>query len=164
MNRSCFFIGHREAGDAVRPLLEEAVECHIAHYGVTQFIVGEHGSFDRMAANAVIKAKQQHPEISLMLLLPYHPAEHKIELPQGFDGSYYPFESNIPPRRFAIIKANEMMIHTCDFLIAYAWHPASNARTLVEKAMRLQTKGGIHVENLGQNWIGNHTVGIAGNL
>lgn len=154
MNQSCFFIGHRETGEDVRPLLEEAVECHIVEYGIKQFIVGGYGGFDRMAASAVIKAKQQHPEITLLLLLPYHPAEHKIDLPQGFDGSYYPFENNAPPRKFAIVKANEMMIHACDYLIAYAWHPASNARDLVETAIRLQAKGGIHVENLGQNRIG----------
>lgn len=155
MNQSCFFIGHREAGEDVRPLLDEAVERHIAQYGVTQFIVGEHGSFDRMAAGTVLNAKQRHPGITLLLLLAYHPAEHKINLPQGFDGTYYPFETNAPPHKFAIVKANEMMIRTCDYLIAYAWHPASNARTLVEKAMRLQAKGGIHVENLGQDRIGN---------
>lgn len=155
MNQSCYFIGHREAGEAVRLLLEEAVERHITEYGVTQFIVGEHGGFDRMAASTVIKAKKQHPEITLLLLLAYHPAEHKINLPQGFDSTYYPFETNAPPHKFGIVKANEMMIRTCDYLIAYAWHPASNARTLVEKAMRLQTKGGIHVENLGQDRIGN---------
>lgn len=43
-----------------------------------------------MAAKAVINAKITHPEISLFLLLPYHPAERPIDLPLGFDGSFYP--------------------------------------------------------------------------
>lgn len=48
-------------------------------------------------------------------------------------------------------KANDIMIHSCDYLIAYAWHPASNARDLVEKAQRLEKQGGIKVENLAED-------------
>lgn len=58
---SCFFIGHREASEDILPALTEAVECHIVDYGVTEFIVGYYGGFDRMAAKAVISAKALHP-------------------------------------------------------------------------------------------------------
>ena len=40
MGTSCYFIGHREAGKDVFPLLVEAVEKHITEYGVTDFYVG----------------------------------------------------------------------------------------------------------------------------
>jgi hypothetical protein len=40
------------------------------------------------------------------------------------------------PRRFAIPHANRYMVDHSDYLIAYAWHPASNARNLVDYAMR----------------------------
>lgn len=81
--KSCFFIGHRETSAEILPALAEAVEQHIAEYGVTEFIVGNYGGFDRMAARAVIAAKARHPDITLSLLLPYHPAERPIEAPPG---------------------------------------------------------------------------------
>ena len=59
--KSCFFIGHREASEEVFPVLAEAVERHITQYGVTEFFVGCYGGFDRLAARAVIAAKQRHP-------------------------------------------------------------------------------------------------------
>ena len=55
--KSCFFIGHREASEEIFSALTEAVEHHIVHCGVTEFIVGNYGGFDRMAARAVISAK-----------------------------------------------------------------------------------------------------------
>ena len=85
--RSCFFIGHREASEEIFSALTEAVERHIVDYGVTEFIVGNYGGFDRMAARAVISAKVLHPETTLLLLIPYHPAERPIETPPGFDGT-----------------------------------------------------------------------------
>ena len=63
--KSCFFIGHREASSEVLPVLTEAVEQHIVEYGVTEFIVGNYGGFDHMAAKAVIAAKERHPGITL---------------------------------------------------------------------------------------------------
>lgn len=57
-------------------------------FGVTEFIVGQYGGFDKLAARAVIDAKKTHLEVTLTLLLPYHPAERPIEVPQGFDGTY----------------------------------------------------------------------------
>lgn len=148
---SCYFIGHRECPDGILPTLEETIERHIAQYGVEQFIVGSYGGFDALAAKALLNAKQRHPEIQLLQLTPYHPGERKIELRKGFDGMYYPFEIDNAPRRAAIVKANQQMIKTCDYLIAYAWHSASNARELLEKALMLEVKGGIHVENLAEN-------------
>lgn len=142
--KSCFFIGHREASEEVFPALEEAVERHIAEYGVSEFFVGNYGAFDRMAAKAVIGAKKRHPGITLSLLIPYHPAERPVALPPGFDNTFYPPGMEKVPRRVAIPRANRYMIDHVDCLIAYAWHPASNARELTQYA----AKKGIHTTNL----------------
>ena len=144
--KSCFFIGHREASEEIFSALTEAVEHHIVHCGVTEFIVGNYGGFDRMAARAVISAKALYPGITLLLLLSYHPAEHPIETPPGFDGTFYPPGMESVPRRYAIARANRYMIDHVDYLIAYAWHPASNARDLVEYALRKS----VVVTNLGR--------------
>ena len=143
--KSCFFIGHREASTELLPTLLEAVEQHIVEYGVTEFIVGNYGGFDHMAAKAVIATKKQHPGIALSMLIPYHPAERSLEPPQGFDNTFYPPGMEKVPRRLAIVRANRYMVDHVDYLIAYAWHPASNARDLVEYAKKREQRNLISV-------------------
>ena len=147
-NKSCFFIGHREVSPEILPALESAIEQHISEYGVTEFIVGGYGGFDRLAASAVIRAKRQHPQITLVLLLPYHPAERPIEKPKDFDSTYYPPDMEKVPRRLAIVRANRYVVDHVDYLIAYAWHSASNARELAEYAQKRERKGLITVTML----------------
>ena len=132
--KACFFTGHRNASDAILPALQNAIEKHITQYGVTEFFVGHYGDFDRLAAKAVIAAKMQHPQITLSLLLPYHPAERPIETPPGFDNTFYPPGMEQVPRPFAIVRANRYMLEHVDFLIAYVWHTASNAQKYMEYA------------------------------
>ena len=146
----CFFIGHREADDELLPALAAAVERHITEYGVTSFIVGRYGNFDKLAARAVIDAKKRHPEVTLTLLLPYHPFDRPTPTPKGFDGTFYPPGMETVPKRVAIVRANRYMMENSSHLIAYAWHPAGNARELVEYAMAREKKGAIHVENLAE--------------
>ena len=142
--KSCFFIGHREAGPEILPALEAAIEKHISEYGVTEFIVGHYGGFDRLAARVLVSAKKRHPEIRLLMLIPYHPAEHPLETPPGFDGTFYPPGMESIPHRFAIVQANRYMINHADYLISYVWHPASNAKNLLDYAF----KQSIRITNL----------------
>ena len=143
--KSCFFIGHREASLEVLPALAEAIEQHIVEYGVTEFIVGNYGGFDHMAAKAVIAAKDRHRGITLSMLIPYHPAERPVEPPQGFDNTFYPPGMEKVPRRFAIVRANRYTFDHVDYLIVDAWHPASNARDLVEYAKKREQRNLISV-------------------
>lgn len=148
MGTSCYFIGHREAGKDVFPLLVEAVEKHITEYGVTDFYVGHYGGFDRLAAQAVEEAKERHPVIRLTLVLPYHPAIRPISPPKGFDGTFYPWEDEKIPKRLAIIKTNQRMVDTCDYLITYAYHFLGGTGQIVEYAKKREKRGVIHIENL----------------
>ena len=81
---TCFFIGHRDTGESVRPALVQAVEQHITECGVTDFVVGHYGGFDSLAAGAVRDAKERHQAVTLTLLLPYHPYNQPIPIPEGF--------------------------------------------------------------------------------
>ena len=146
--KSCFFIGHREASTEIFPILTEAVERHIAQFGVREFIVGNYGGFDRMAAKAIIASKAQYPEITLSLMIPYHPSERPLECPAGFDNTFYPPDMERVPRRLAIIRANRYMVDHVDYLIAYAWHPASNARNLLEYAQKRERQHLISITTL----------------
>lgn len=148
VGKSCFFIGHREASEEIYPALYAAVEQHIVEYGVKEFIVGHYGGFDRLAALAVKEAKRLYPEVKLTLLLPYHPAERPIPTPDGFDSTFYPPGMESVPRKIAIARVNRYVVDHVDYLIAYAWHPASNARELVEYAKRREKRDLISITSI----------------
>lgn len=132
----CFFIGHRDAEWSIMPQLESVIRKHIIDYGVAEFVVGQYGTFDRMAAKAVISAKKELPKIKLTALLPYLPTENAVKIPEGYDRTFYPPDLETVPKRLAIVRANQYMIRHSDCLIAYAWQPGSNSRRLTEQARR----------------------------
>lgn len=147
--KSCFFIGHRDTEEAIYPKLRALVERHVLECGVTEFIVGHYGNFDRLAAKAVMEVRKQYPQIALLLLIPYHPAERPMKTLEGYNGTFYPPDQERVPRKLAIVRANRYMIDHVDYLIAYAWHPGSNARALLEYAQKREEKKLILIDNLG---------------
>ena len=121
------------------------------------WLLATHGSYAQkeetllIAKDSVKTAKQNHPEVELTLLLPYHPADRPIPVPDGFDSTYYPPGMESVPRKVAIVRANRYVVDHTDFLIAYAWHPASNAKDLLEYARKREGKGLIQVTALPHN-------------
>ena len=142
--KTCFFIGHREAPESIYERLFQAVEHHITEYGVTDFVVGGYGIFDRLAARAVIEAKQHHSDVTLTLLMPYYRTDAE-PLPDGFDGSLFPDGLETVPKRAAILRANQYMIHHCDYLIVYDAGHIGNTRKLVADARKIEC---LHIENV----------------
>ena len=148
--KSCYFIGHREADDKLLPKLLTVVERLIVEEQARYFYVGGYGGFDRIAGIAVKEVKKRYPDITLHLVLPYHPAERNIEPPPGHDGTYYPEGLEGVPRQYAIVRANKILVDSCDWLIAYVRHGASNSKKILDYAKRRQEKGLIRVENLAE--------------
>lgn len=142
--KTCFFIGHRDAPENIYERLLTAVERHISEYGVTDFVVGKYGNFDRPAARAVMEAKQHHHNVSLTLLMPYYHADAE-PLPDGFDGSLFPDGLETVPKRAVILRANLCMIHHCDYLIVYDAGRIGNTRKLVSDARKIE---GLHIVNI----------------
>ncbi len=150
MSKTCCFIGHsRIYAGVTQEQLAAAVERHISEYGVTDFLVGNYGDFDRMSARAVKAAKARHPEVRLYLMLPYRP-ELGRPLPdrEGFDNFVYPREMEDVPHKFAIPRLNRLMVQDSDFAIAYVRFTWGGAYTTLEYARRREKKGLIHIENL----------------
>ena len=141
----CFLIGHHDATESIYPALQREIERHITELGVTEFIVGHYGNFDRMAARALVEAKQVHPEISLWLLLPYHPAEQKVEIPEGFDGSFYPDGMEKVPRRVAIVRANRVVLSSVNYLIVHMVHRSGNVSNLVDYAKSQKSNNNLNI-------------------
>ena len=71
-----------------------------------------------------------------------------MELPPGFDNTFYPHGMEKVPRRLAIVRANRYMIDHADYLIAYVWHPGSNARNFLEYAQKRELHNLIKVTAL----------------
>lgn len=141
MQKSCFLFGHADTPQSVLPILEQAIEDEVVK-GISVFYVGYHGNFDRMAASALRTVKHRHAEILIILVLAYHPAERAVEIPLGFDGTYYPPLEGIP-RRYAIIRANQHMVKTADSVICYVAHHG-NSQTLLDLARRRS----LHIINM----------------
>ena len=146
--KSCFLFGHSDTPQEIQSAIEAAVERQYRNHDIRQYYVGAYGSFDRMAASALKAVKKRYQDISLYLLLPYHPAERPMETPEGFDSTFYPPLEKVP-RRYAIVRANRYMIETCDSIICYVNHLV-NTRTLLEYARRRAKKGELSVENLAE--------------
>ena len=90
IEKSCFFIGHRESGDEIYLALLECVARAADEYGIESFFVGHHGNFDALAARAVCESKRTRPQIRLWLVLSAYCPESRFLLPEGFDGSFFP--------------------------------------------------------------------------
>jgi hypothetical protein len=54
------------------------------------------------------------------------------------------------PQRLAIVKTNQRMVDTCDYLIAYARHLLGGSGQIVEYACKQESKGLIRVTNLAE--------------
>lgn len=145
MEKSCFMFGHSTCPDVMLPILEASVKQHYSS-GARYFYVGHRGSFDGLATTAVKRLKEEHPEVRLLLVLSYHPAERAVDLWPGFDDSFYPPLEGVP-RQYAIVRSNQYMIDTADSIICYAKHPG-NARNFLEYARRRQKKDNIVIDNI----------------
>lgn len=144
--KSCFLFGHKDTPFEIQTRIEEAVERHYQQFSIRQFYVGGYGTFDAIAASAVKAVKKRHSDMELYLLIPYHPAQRPIAVPEGFDNTFYPPLESVP-HRYAIIRANRYMIETSDTVICYVSH-FGNARNLLEYARQQETGDIYCVENL----------------
>ena len=147
-NKVCFLFGHAITPHEALFGIEAAAERHYHEYGIRTFVVGNRGDFDSYAATAIKRLKQRYKDISLLLLLAYHPAERPVYLTDGFDNSYYPPIENVP-RQYAIVEANHHMADTADTIICYVKH-IGNTKRLLEYAERRKKENTI-VENVAQN-------------
>ena len=139
----CCFAGHRDAEETIRPILDESIKWHILTKGVTEFLVGTYGNFDRMASASVLERKKEYPYLRLTLLVAYPPARKRSFL-SGYDQVIYPEGLELVPPRFAIPALNRYMLEKSDYLIAFG------AAQTLKNARRLERQGNLVVTNLGE--------------
>ena len=125
------FCGHREVQEPekVRKWLYETVSGLILE-GADVFYLGGYGGFDRMALSAVNKAKEAHPGLRAILVLPYLNSSMDLD---AYDGSIYPPLEKVP-RRYAISRRNRWMVDQADVVVAYVIHEWGGAATTLRYA------------------------------
>ena len=57
MGKTCFFIGHRVSSDTFKAPLAKSIEQFITEYGVTDFVMGGYGGFERLGRRALFGCK-----------------------------------------------------------------------------------------------------------
>lgn len=121
----CTFAGHREAHAAgVTERINEALETILQTDAEFCFYTGGMGEFDRLCAAAVRRAKREHPncKIELVLVLPYLTESlnaNKKYYESEFDGILVPMELMGVHYKGAIQKRNRWMVDQSDYLLAY---------------------------------------------
>jgi len=143
------FIGHNECYGVSRSDVEKAIVSLIGK-GVTDFLSGGQGGFDRMCAGCVKKLKQEYPQIRNILVIPYltfsiFDKEYfdEIVYPDGFEK--YHFKAAIPAR-------NKYMVNNAAYAVCYVTHGWGGAAKTYEYAKRRQLEIiDISQNNGGQN-------------
>ena len=129
----CTFFGHRDAPDAVRPLLREVLTDLIERQHVTSFYVGNQGRFDAMVRSLLASIAQTH-QIEFDVVLAYYPNKPD-PLFEAFD-TLLPEGIETVPRRFAIDYRNKWMLEQSDFVVTYVTHSFGGAAKFKELAKK----------------------------
>lgn len=131
--------GHRDASNEVLTNLKDSIEFPFNKCGVTEFYVGNNGSFDSMALTALRDAKERYPNNYYGLLLGYRSSGRgsflkKIPSIQGDRGR---------TKAFFILWRKDRMIELSNYVICHASHmpaePQSLLKTQRKKEKRLST-------------------------
>lgn len=127
------FCGHKEVYDAeaVEKWLQQVCS-DLINQGADEFLCGGYGRFDYMCVSVLRKLKQQHPNIRLVLVLPYL---NSTILTDRYDETVYPPLESVP-KRFAISKRNEWMVLESDVIVAYVIRDFGGAAKTLQYAKR----------------------------
>lgn len=119
----CCFSGHNEIYDnEVKIKIKNIADRLITEHNVSEFWVGNYGSFDNCAGQAIRELKKIYSHIELDIVIPYLTksiTDYRSLYYENFDNILI---ADIPintPKKFCIIKANEYMVDNSDFMICY---------------------------------------------
>lgn len=127
------FCGHSQITEKekVKRWLEDTVTLLIAE-GADTFYLGGYGDFDLLSASVLRKLQKSHPQIKLILVLPY--LNRKFDFSE-YDSTLYPALEKVPPK-FAILKRNQKMVELSDVIVAYVTHSWGGAAKTLAYAGR----------------------------
>lgn len=140
-HRRCCFAGHGQLsyGEDVYEKLIEVLKRLVTEENVTEFFVGNYGSFDRLCARAVRHIKEEFPHIILTLVVPYLTQEikkNKDYFNSAFDSILVADMPENTPKAIKILKCNEYMVRKSEFVVAYVKYSFGGAYKTIEFAQR----------------------------
>ena len=107
--------------------------------GRAEFYLGGYGGFDHFAYQCCKKYKATHPDVSLLLILPYIPTRYRQEdleeKKAQYDELIYPELENVP-LRFAIDRRNKWIVDHADCIICWIDHDWGGAYQACRYARR----------------------------
>ncbi len=133
---TCAFTGHRRIPDDHASRMCELISVGISHaydLGCRRFIVGGAIGFDTLAAREVLRFRISHPDVSLLVFVPFIGQESQWSNRQKDAYNYIlssadevkyiseNYDANCMKRR------NQAMVEECDLLIAYVDNPRSGS-------------------------------------
>ena len=145
--KTCCFFGHSDAPSNIEPKIKAAIMDLHDNGGVTEFLVGDKGNFDRMVYHALKELSQAIPTLNYKVVLSSLPVMKKdlnTVLPEN---TVYPEGIEKSPKRFAIDWRNRWMVGESDIVVCYIEHSWGGAAKYVELAAKKEKQ----VVNLAQN-------------
>ena len=136
-DKTALFIGHSDCYGISAEEIEKAI-IKLIQLGVTDFLSGGQGGFDRLCARCVYNLKSQYPEIKNYLVIPYLSFSvfnkdifDEILYPDGFEK--YHFKAAIPAR-------NKFMVDNSTYAICYISHGWGGAAATYQRAVKHNLK------------------------
>ena len=136
------FIGHNECYGITAEAVSQAV-ITLINQGVTTFVSGGQGGFDRLCAGCVNKLRQQYPGIRNLLVIPY--LDFTIFDKTLFDEIVYPDDFEKYHYKAAIPARNRYMVDNAAHAICYVNHGWGGAAKTYDRAVRKK----LNIINLG---------------
>jgi len=130
----CSFFGHKDTQDSVYPRLMDTIKELIISRGVSCFLVGNQGGFDRMVLRALREGKQLYPHICYHVVLAYMPGKKRENEYYDAAETFLPEEIEFVPYRFAISRRNKWMVQESQIVVCFISHSWGGAAQFVEYA------------------------------
>lgn len=152
MRKICCFAGHSRLYDEknIYDKLISVIEALIVTENTNEFWVGNYGAFDKLSAKAVRELQNKYPNIELNLVIPYltqEVNEHKEEFYSYYNNILIADISEKAPRSLRIIKSNQYMVQSSEFVVCYVKHRFGGAAKTLEYA---EKTGTIKIINLAE--------------
>lgn len=132
---TCSLFGHADTPPTIRSKLKDTLIDLIEHHGADLFYVGNHGSFDRLAASVLHELSTVYPHIRYYVVLAYLPTHGDSSTPTMFPEGI----ENVP-KRFAINFRNKFMVEHSDAVVAYVTRSFGGAVKFVDMARKKEKR------------------------
>ena len=137
------FIGHRDCTALERSRIESGIQ-QLISAGVTDFLCGGMGDFDRMCAGTVYHLKPTYQQIQCHLVIPY--LTFRVGYAEYFDSVIYPEGFERYHFKAAIPARNRYLVEHSAHALCYITHDWGGAA----KTLRLAQRKGLRIINLAE--------------